>query len=178
MCTEEKLINKAKMGDDQALKELFFLYKPLVNSILKKYYLHHYDRDDWEQEALIICYESVVVFSGKKGSFGSLYKTKLSNHARTLVRYNNELRRQIYNHSVSLDSNLCIQEPGRSELITPVKTIYHEFIESLSRLELIAVLTILGEISVEYVINNLKIEYMQLVRARSRAIQKMRNVLF
>lgn len=66
MCTEEKLINKAKMGDDQALKELFFLYKPLVNSILKKYYLHHYDRDDWEQEALIICYESVVVFLVKK----------------------------------------------------------------------------------------------------------------
>ena len=34
MCTEEKLINKAKMGDDQALKELFFLYKRLNAAIV------------------------------------------------------------------------------------------------------------------------------------------------
>lgn len=32
---EKRLINKIKAGDDQALKELFLLYKPLVNSVLK-----------------------------------------------------------------------------------------------------------------------------------------------
>lgn len=140
--------------------------------------MYHYDHDDWEQEALIICYESVLVFSDKKGKFGSLYKTKLSNHARTLVRYNTALRRQVYSHSVSLDNNLRIQEPKRSELLTPVKMTYQDYVKSLSRLEAIALLTVLGEISVEYVVNNLEIEYMQLVRARSRAIHKMKNVLF
>ena len=52
---ERKLIKKVKAGDDEALEKLFVLYKPLVNSVVKKYYLGHYDRNDWEQEAMIIC---------------------------------------------------------------------------------------------------------------------------
>lgn len=98
---ERKLIKKVKAGDDEALEKLFVLYKPLVNSVVKKYYLGHYDRNDWEQEAMIICYEAALVYSSEKGNFGSLYKTKLSNHARTLIRYNNAFKRQVYDQSIS-----------------------------------------------------------------------------
>ena len=39
-------------------------------------------------------------------------------------------------------------------------------------------MTIIGEMSAEYVIDHLKIEAIQLIRARSRALQKMRKALF
>lgn len=178
--SEAELIKKIKAGDDRALEKLFALYKPLVNSVLKRYYLHHYDRKDWQQEAMIICYESVLVYSAKKGNFGSLYRTKLYNHARTLVRYNMAARRQVYSKSISWErvDKDEIHEPRSLELNIPVNDTYNNFVKSLSRLELIALLTILGEMSTEYVIDQLEIEAAKLVRARSRTLQKMRNILF
>lgn len=178
--SEDVLIKQVKAGDEQALKKLFALYKPLVGSILKRYYLHHYDFKDWEQDAMIICYESVMVYSAKKGKFSSLYKTKLCNHARTLVRYNLAARRQVYSKSVSwehIDKNE-IREPRRSQLVVPINDTYNNWVKSLSRMELIALLTVLGEMSTEYVIEHLEIDARKLVRARARILQKMRNVLF
>ena len=177
---EKKLIKQVKKGDDAALEELFALYQPLVNKVLKGYYLRHYDQKDWQQEAMIICYEAAMVYSERKGNFAGLYKAKLTNHARTLVRYHTALRRRTYNNSISLERiNLQgINEPKRSELAIPINDTYNNFVKSLSRLELIALLTILGEMSVEYVIDQLNIGAAQLLRARSRTIQKMRNVLF
>lgn len=177
---EKKLIKQVKRGDDEALKELFTLYQPLVNKVLKGYYLRHYDQNDWQQEAMIICYEAAMVYSERKGNFAGLYKAKLTNHARTLVRYHTALRRRTYNNSVSLEKLdlQSINEPKRSELAIPIDDTYNNFVKSLSRLELIALLTILGEMSVEYVINHLNIGAAKLLRARSRTIQKMRNVLF
>lgn len=177
---EKDLIRQVKLGDDEALEKLFTLYQPLVNKVLKGYYLRHYDYKDWQQEAMIICYESALVYSNNKGNFAGLYKTKLTNHARTLVRYHTAKRRCVYNNSISLDSiNLqSINEPKCSELAIPINDTYNNFVKSLSRLELIALLTILGEMSVEYVVNHLNIEAVKLMRARSRTIQKMRNVLF
>lgn len=180
MTKEEKLIKKVQAGDDQALEKLFQLYAPLVNSIVKQFYLHHYDRNDWDQEAMIVCYEAALVFSPQKGKFGSLYKTKLSNHARTLVRYNMARRRQIYSQSIPLEqANIQgVNEPRRSGLSIPIDETYNNFVNSLSHVELIALLTIIGEISTEYAIDHLNIEAMKLVRARSRTLQKMRKVLF
>lgn len=177
---EKKLIKKVKAGDDEALEKLFTLYKPLVNSIMKKYYLGHYDRNDWEQEAMIICYEAAIVFSSEKGNFCSLYKTKLTNHARTLIRYNTAFKRQIYDQSVSWESVKIqgIQEPMRSELAIPINETYNEFVKSLSRLEIIALMTIIGEVTTEYAIDHMNVEAVQLIRARSRTLQKMRKVLF
>lgn len=176
---EKKMIKQVKKGDDAALEELFALYQPLVNKVLKGYYLRHYDQKDWQQEAMIICYEAAMVYSERKGNFAGLYKAKLTNHARTLVRYHTALRRRTYNNSISLEriDLQGINEPKRSELAIPINDTYNNFVKSLSRLELIALLTILGEVSVEYVIDQLNIGAAQLLRARSRTIQKMRNVL-
>lgn len=177
---EKKLIKQIKAGDDTALEKLFSLQKPLVNAILKKYYLSHYDRKDWEQEAMIVCYEAALVYSSKRGDFGGFYRIKLNNHARTLVRYHLAVRRQVYSNCISWESAKAhgIHEPVRSELAIPVDDTYNNFVKSLSRLELIALLTILGEVSTEYAIDNMKVEAVQLIRARSRTIRKMRNVLF
>lgn len=78
---EKKMIKQVKKGDDAALEELFALYQPLVNKVLKGYYLRHYDQKDWQQEAMIICYEAAMVYSERKGNFAGLYKAKLTNHA-------------------------------------------------------------------------------------------------
>lgn len=178
--SEDELIKRIKAGDEQALEKLFALYRPLVASVLKTYYLHHYDFKDWEQEAMIVCYESVLVYSAKKGNFKSLYKTKLYNHARTLVRYNMAARRQVYSKSVSWEwiNKNEIREPRHSELVVPLNDTYNEWVKSLSRMELIALMTILGEMSTEYAIEHLEIEAAKLVRARSRTLQKMRKILF
>ncbi|KAA8803670.1 sigma-70 family RNA polymerase sigma factor, partial [Lactobacillus crispatus] len=99
----------------------------------------------------------------------------------TLVRYNMARRRQIYSQSIPLekaDIQGSVNEPCRSELSIPVDETYNNFVNSLSHVELIALLTIIGEISTEYAIDHLNIEAMKLVRARARTLQKMRKVLF
>ncbi|AEG39746.1 DNA-directed RNA polymerase subunit sigma [Lactobacillus kefiranofaciens] len=178
---EKKLIKKVKAGDSQALEELFSLYKPLVGAVVKNYYVSHYEWKDWQQDAMIICYETALVFNSKKGDFCSFYRTKLFNHARTLVRYTMATRRKINHEAVSWEmvrEHGQISEPMQSPLAIPVDETYNTFVKNLSRLELISLQTILGEISMEYAIDHLGIEAIKLVRARSRTLRKMRKVLF
>lgn len=180
---EADLIARICHEDDDALQELCYYYRPMINAVEKNYFLRHYDHQDWEQDAMIVCYKSAIVYSRKRGKFGSYFKKRLNNHARTLVRYDLAYRRRAFKESISLEALIennteCIEQPTGCCLEVPISETYTEFLNSLSALETSALLTILGEADQEKIVKRLKIDRMALLRARSRVLQKLRKVLF
>lgn len=180
--SEAELISQIKNGEDEALLDLCFRYKPLINKVKSMYHVRYYDNQDWEQDAMIICHASAKSFDLNKGKFGSYFKTRLINHARSLVRYDNAYRRQALKQSVSLEtakknnlmplnkSFVSIPEIPLSENIAILTG-------RLSTLEANALLVGLGVIKQKDVIEKLKISKLTLSRARSRLAQKMRQTL-
>ena len=180
--SEAELIKQIKNGEDEALLDLCFRYKPLINKVKGMYHVRYYDNQDWEQDAMIICHASAKSFDLNKGKFGSYFKTRLINHARSLVRYDNAYRRQALKQSVSLEtakknnlmplnkSFVSIPEIPLSENIAILTG-------RLSSLEANALLVGLGVIKQKDVIEKLKISKLTLSRARSRLAQKMRQTL-
>lgn len=180
--SEAELIRQIKEGDDEALINLCQLYKPLINKIKSIYHVRYYDNQDWEQDAMIICHESATSFDLNKGKFSSYYKTRLTNHARSLVRYDNAYRRQALKQSISLETAkknhiLPLNKSFASIPEIPLSENIAILTARLSDLEINALLVGLGIKDQEDVINNLKISQLTLARARSRLVQKMRQTL-
>lgn len=180
---EAELIKKIqKFADGSALKQLYAIYKPLIITVRSKYYLRLYDEQDWEQEALIVCYESAMEFKEKRGSFGSYFKKRLNNHAINILRYQLSQRRKPDNESVSWEKLLLaegsVHEPQVLDFRLPSKMIYDEWLPHLSDLELTALLISLGKIDEKYVKESLNINSATISRAKFRALQKIRKALF
>lgn len=179
--TDYELIVEVKNKNDDALKELMHRYMPLVNSIKKRYYVRHYDNDDWDQDALMICYETCCLFNfDLNKSFGAFYKTKLSNHARSLLRYELAKRRAPYRTAVSYEvasANGMVNEEGRELSITPTKDIYSNYLQDLSKMELIATLFLLGLLSKERACQMAKCTDYQLLQAKGRCKKKLSQQL-
>ena len=180
--SEAELIKQIKNGEDEALLDLCFRYKPLINKVKGMYHVRYYDNQDWEQDAMIICHASAKSFDLNKGKFGSYFKTRLINHARSLVRYDNAYRRQALKQSVSLETAkknnlLPLNKSFVSIPEIPLSENIAILTGKLSTLETNALLIGLGIVKQKDVIEKLKISKLTLSRARSRLAQKMRQTL-
>lgn len=180
--SEAELIRQIKNGEDEALLDLCFRYKPLINKVKGMYQVRYYDNQDWEQDAMIICHASAKSFDLNKGKFGSYFKTRLINHARSLVRYDNAYRRQALKQSVSLETAkknnlLPLNKSFVSIPEIPLSENIAILTGKLSTLETNALLIGLGIVKQKDVIEKLKISKLTLSRARSRLAQKMRQTL-
>lgn len=179
---EDELIRQVKKGEDDALKHLYQLYKPLICNIKRNFHVRYYDSQDWDQDALIICHASAMSFDQSKGKFGSYFKTRLTNHAKTLIRYDMAYRRQALTQSISLE---LAAENGLRPLYqvyssmpeVPLSDSFAELIKNLSNLENMALLVVLGIYQREEAANLLKISEITLIRAHSRLLRKMRQTL-
>jgi len=60
------LIVKAKNNDEQAIDELFSIFKPKVNAISREYFLIGADSDDLIQEGMIGLYKAINVYDAEK----------------------------------------------------------------------------------------------------------------
>ncbi|QNQ81403.1 sigma-70 family RNA polymerase sigma factor [Lactobacillus sp. PV034] len=178
---EYDLIIGVKNKNDEDLRELMQRYMPLVNSIKKRYYIRHYDSDDWDQDAMMICYETCCLFDFKLNkSFGAFYKTKLSNHARSLLRYELAKRREPYRKAISYEvatTNGMVNEESRELSITPEREIYQKYLTNLSKLELIATLFLLGMMTQKQACSLAQCSYMQLLQAKGRCKKKLTQEL-
>ena len=175
--TDYELVVEVKNKNDDALMELIRRYMPLINSIKKRYYVRHYDNDDWDQDALMICYETCCLFDFELNkSFGAFYKTKLSNHARSLLRYELAKRRAPYRTAVSYETasaNGLVNENSRELSVIPARDIYNNYLQDLSKMELIATLFLLGLLSKEKACELARCDQYQLLQAKGRCKKKL-----
>lgn len=179
---ETELIMQIKSGQTDALRKLCFLYRPLIANIKKKYHFRSYDNQDWDQDAMIICYLAVKDFDQKKGNFASYYKVRLVNHANTLLRREMAYRRKAWAQAISFEAAATkgmnpIRRPETFLPEVPLSIKLAELVNKLSILEVTALLIILGLCQPEQIIKDWQILPMTLVRARSRLLQKARLIL-
>lgn len=62
------LIVRAKNQDEQAIDELFALFKSKVNAIAREYFLIGADNDDLIQEGMIGLYKAIIVYDAEKNN--------------------------------------------------------------------------------------------------------------
>lgn len=179
--SEYQLIKEAASKNDAALMQLMKRYEPIINTVKKRYYIRSFDDNDWLQEALIICYESCCSFDfDLNKNFGAYFKTKLTNYAKSLLRYQMAKRRGGRQQPVSYDTaneSGMINEEGVEMAITPIAEIYKKYINNLSLIELSATLLILGVINQEYACKMAGCTELQLTRAKARCKKKFEGQL-
>lgn len=180
---EVYLIRRVKEKQDmKALHELVTRYRPLINGAKLNFYIRHFDEDDWEQEAIIMCYQSCCTYDENRAdNFGAYYRTRFYNHLRSLLRYELAKKRTAFSKSVSYDNVIqknLIKEEVEEMHITPRKEMYQKFIKKLSEKELIALKIFLGELTLEEASKQTKYSRYQLLQAKARCKSKLRKELF
>ena len=180
---EVYLIRRVKEEQDMdALHELVERYRPLINGAKLNFFIRNFDHDDWEQEALIMCYQSCCTYDEKRAnSFGAYYRTKFYNHLRSLLRYELAQKRTSFTKAISYDNVVhknLIKEEVEEMHITPRKEMYQKFINKLSEKEVIALKVFLGELAIEEASKKTNYSTNQLLQAKARCKAKMRKELF
>lgn len=180
---EKELIKRAAKKDDEALKKLVELYNPMISGLRKTYFLRDFDSNDWNQEALIVCYEAACEYESNKGKFSVYFRSRLKNRMMTLVRFYMAERRKGYIQSVSLErlQEICgdiVQKEEHIIIQSSINEFGNEFLNDLSELELLAFLSIMGLADDKEIIEERRLDNKQLARAKSRIRNKFNNLLF
>ena len=181
--SEVYLIKQVKEKKDvNALRKLVERYRPLINGAKLNFYIRNFDYDDWEQEALIMCYQSCCTYDESRAdNFGAYYRTKFYNHLRSLLRYELAQKRTAFTRSISYENVVqknLIKEEVEELHITPRKDMYRKFIGKLTEKEVIALKIFLGEMTLEEASKKTKYSRYQLLQAKARCKAKLRKELF
>lgn len=107
---EEKLLQKAQVGNEEAIEQLFSIYKPLVNKIARSYFLTGGDVEDLVQEGMIGLFKAIKNFKeDKNASFKTFATTCIKNQIQSAVRVASSEKNMI------LSTALSIEQPSNFE---------------------------------------------------------------
>lgn len=148
-----KLIKLTADKDEEAFKELFKKYYPIVRKCRREYYINGYDKEDFDQEARLVLYRSACRFeTARKTSFGTFYSHNLRNQLFDLIRKTNAKKRVPSEPLTSIEANehlyaTTIADNSASSPIdsTIVAEAFHELAKRCSPLEKAAFLLMLKE---------------------------------
>ena len=175
---DEELIFLVKKGSSVALTELMKRYQGVVINVQKRFYLRSYDYQDWNQDSLLVCYQSCKKYDFEKGGkFGAFFKTNLINHACSLLRHEMAKIREPYRRALSYELMLDvgrIQEESALLQVVPNNKIFEEYVLSLSELERLALLHHLGKLDKKELG---KVTKSQLQQAKHRCKKKLERLL-
>ncbi|WP_137601361.1 sigma-70 family RNA polymerase sigma factor [Paucilactobacillus nenjiangensis] len=115
LISDTELITRFNAGDSISFTALFKRYLPLVHKMQRQYYFKQYDREDWEQEARIVCLKVIRQFDENNGAtFGSFFKISLRNRAFDIIR--REKRIEYVNETITSDEeNEVLVDYSRSQ---------------------------------------------------------------
>lgn len=100
---DKELIDKFKMGDDFALEELLKQNKPLINQIVRKYFLIGAEIDDLIQEGMIGLYRAIITFDiSKDVNFKSYARVCIERAVFNAIKSANSKKNLPLNQSISL----------------------------------------------------------------------------
>ena len=94
--SEVEMIEKAKTDVD-AMEKLLLQYKPLVNSIARKYFLLNGDMDDLVQEGMIGLYKAISTYSAdKNASFKTFASICITRKIQTKIKKENTAKNRAF----------------------------------------------------------------------------------
>lgn len=108
----EELLHAARDGDEEAFSTLYQKYYPLLLRLKNSYYVRNFMNEDWEQEARVALYQALKTYENNKGvSFGSYYKSVITNQIYSLLRKQNALKRRDQKDEVSMEQKIESEGP-------------------------------------------------------------------
>lgn len=178
---ELSLIKAVANKDDLALTELVRKYQPMISKIDRAYFLRGFDKHDWHQEAMLVCYQATLSYQPERGKFSSYLQRQYRNHVRSLLRAHLADRRRANIEAESLEG---LTELGHEEILAnnlqpfqnSITEISRDFQELLSPTELIVFNVLLGLIDEKEVMRRLTKK--QVRSARSRLHRKLIDCLY
>ncbi|WP_164509443.1 sigma-70 family RNA polymerase sigma factor [Companilactobacillus jidongensis] len=161
-----------------ALESLVERYRPMIDNMYFQYKIGLYDQNDWYQEALIVCYATCKIFDGASGSkFGSFFKLKFKNHIIDIVRRENTVKRQANQLACSYEQVIIDESPNEFIKnyvhLLDTSSYLEQAVEDLSKLELIALQFLLGELKIHIACELAMCDTRQLHRAANRCRLKI-----
>ncbi len=140
--SDEKLIQKAKNGDNHALEYLIDKYKELVNMKVSKYFIVGAEKEDIVQEGLIGLFKAVKSYKeDKQNSFKSFANMCIERQLITAIKSSNRQKHMPLNGYLSLNSTAYEEDDDKplldkfqgNEVEDPLDTItrqeYYQYVE-------------------------------------------------
>ena len=122
MLSDEELVYKAKLGDENAENELLELYKGLVVKIARSYFILGGEMEDIVQEGMIGLYKAIKGYDKKKNASFKTFATMCIKHQiQSAIKVANAKKNSPLSNSVSLQS---FSENSDDDDFLPVNLIF------------------------------------------------------
>lgn len=106
----DKLIEKAKLGDQAAIEQLVANYKALIRSLANRFYLVGGDKDDLLQEGMLGLVYAIQSYDETKGSFPSFAELCVLRQILDAVKRDGAVKHKPLNTFVDLDETLNLTD--------------------------------------------------------------------
>lgn len=182
----ELIKNVCNEGCSVSLEKLVKKYAPMIELTRKNFQLNLYERDDWFQEARIVCHKTCLLFDGSQGSkFGCFFKMRFHNHATNLLRSQMTYKRRSNHNTVSWNKLEDFDPEFFEALLTSEFNVGHDidflsleidqYLQELTTIERQAYQVLLGEVSIEQACLNSDCDKRKMNRAIIRCKQKLKQ---
>ncbi|MDO4912627.1 MAG: hypothetical protein Q3960_03620 [Lactobacillus sp.] len=152
---DQELIKLVQLGDERALLELYDRYRWVICKMQKDYYVSGMEPADWEQEGLLICYQSALEFQEELGTWRGYFYTRVSNFAKSQVRKALSVKRQAnqrcMSHERLLEKKMLKKSLSNTNEIMaiPSSEVFDDLCGKVNRMELAGLMFFSGKISLE-----------------------------
>ncbi|HIY92105.1 sigma-70 family RNA polymerase sigma factor [Companilactobacillus sp. HBUAS56275] len=178
---ENQWIELIKEHDDSiALDRLVRRYRPMIDNMYTSYFIEGYDRNDWYQEAFLVCYQTCKLFDGNSGSkFGSFFKLKFQNHIIDIIRRENAVKRKA-NHGTEsydelLDNGKFDDKIAENNDCVDMTNELEKIMTRMSNIELVAFQFLLGKLSMYDACLKARCNMKQIIQATNRCKKKIKH---
>ena len=101
---DNSLLLEYKKGNEFALEEIFKRNKPLINKIVRKYFLIGADFEDLMQEGMMGLYRAIITFDNSKdANFSTYARVCIERSVLNAIKSANSKRNSPLNNSISLN---------------------------------------------------------------------------
>lgn len=103
---EIELIERAKKNDSEAIEKLVQNYSPILNSIVRRYFLVGGDSEDLMQEAMIGFWNAISSYNeNESASFKTFVNLCVTRRVQSAIRKDNSQKNKVLNDSLSVDKD-------------------------------------------------------------------------
>ena len=193
MLSDEELVCKAKLGDENAENELLELYKGLVVKLARSYFILGGEMEDIVQEGMIGLYKAIKGYDKKKNASFKTFATMCIKHQiQSAIKVANAKKNSPLSNSVSLQSfsensddddflpaNLIFQVSPDEKIINKerYKNLLEEIRKMLSEKEMKVLRLYLKGETYKEIGKILKMPYKSIDNSLSRIKTKLRSLI-
>ncbi len=193
MLSDEELVYKAKLGDENAENELLELYKGLVVKLARSYFILGGEMEDIVQEGMIGLYKAIKGYDKKKNASFKTFATMCIKHQiQSAIKVANAKKNSPLSNSVSLQSfsensddddflpaNLIFQVSPDEKIINKerYKNLLEEIRKMLSEKEMKVLRLYLKGYTYKEIGKILKMPYKSIDNSLSRIKTKLRSLI-